>query len=103
MSISLTNRTNELVDLIFSEDDRSLVLDILFSEAADNIPFCDESTPIGMERIRFSILKISDGRLDLFDKAIELAKIDWRDLFAEAEFDHPGDHLKWYNDFVKKT
>ena len=40
--------------------------------------------------------------MDLFDKAIELAKTDWRDLFAKAGFGQPGDHLKSYNSFENK-
>ena len=100
MTIALTNKTDKLVDLLFSEDDRALVVDILFSEAADNIPFCKESTPSGMERIRFSILKLSKGHLDLLENALDLAKTDLRDLFTAAGFGQPGDHLIWYNELV---
>jgi hypothetical protein len=49
-----------------------------------------------MERIRFSVLKLSEGKIDELVRAIELAQVDWRDLFMEAGFGHdPEAHNKW--------
>ena len=103
MALTLSDKTKELVQILFPEDDRKLVENILYTEAADNIPFYEESTPREMERIRFSILKLSKGKLDLLDEALTLAKIDWRDLFTAAKFGQPRDHIKWYDDIVENT
>ena len=36
------------------------------------------------ERIQFAILKLAQGDLNEFDKAFELATIDWRDVLVAA-------------------
>jgi hypothetical protein len=49
-----------------------------------------------MERIRFSVLKLSNGDMKKLVDAIELAKVDWRDLFMAAGFgEDPQAHKKW--------
>lgn len=39
-----------------------------------------------LERIRFAVIKLSDGNKDNLKNAIELAKTDWRDVLCSAEF-----------------
>ena len=49
-----------------------------------------------MERIRFSVLKLIEGKIDKLISAIELAQIDWRDLLMAAGFGYDTDaHNKW--------
>jgi len=76
---------------------RALIENILVNECADNIPFIKNSTPEGMERIRFSVLRISAGELEKFDEAVKLAILDWRDLFMAAGFGEDVEaHMQWY-------
>jgi hypothetical protein len=48
-----------------------------------------------MERWRFSALKLSGGNIEKLSKAIELAKLDWRDLLVSAGFDDVDAHIHW--------
>jgi hypothetical protein len=94
--IDLSERTIEIVTKLFSQDQRREVEELLKIECADNIPFCESYDKFQMERIRFSVLKLSEGKLDELVRAIELAQVDWRDLFMEAGFGHdPEAHNKW--------
>lgn len=75
---------------------------MLVKECGNNIPFCENHNPEQMERIRFSVLKLCDGNFQKFEKAIELAKIDWRDLFMAAGFGYDVEaHNKWYEQIIK--
>ena len=70
---------------------------VLVEECGDNVPFCEDSTPEDMERIRFSVLKLSAGDLNKLGEAVKLAILDWRDLFVSAGFGYDVDaHQKWY-------
>ncbi len=94
--IELSERTVELICKIFSEEKREEVEGLLRLECAENIPFCENHNQFQMERIRFSVLKLSEGKMDKLVKAIELAQVDWRDLFMAAGFGHdPEAHEKW--------
>ena len=41
---------------------------------------------MSLERLRYAALKLSGGRLDALREAVELARIDWRDLLMGAGF-----------------
>ena len=96
--IELSHRTKMLLEKFFPDaETKELVESILVSECADNIPLIKNPSPEGMERIRFSVLKISTGDLQKFDEAVKLASLDWRDLFMMAGFGQDVEgHNKWY-------
>ena len=94
--IELSEKTIEIVNLLFPENQREEVNELLKIECGDNVPFCEEYDKYGMERIRFSVLKLSEGEMDKLVEAIELAQIDWRDLFMAAGFGYDVEaHKKW--------
>ena len=94
--IKLSERTIKIVNGLFPQEQRLEVADLLKMECAENIPFCENHDEFQMERIRFSVLKLSEGRMDKLVQAIELAQADWRDLFMAAGFGHdPDAHNKW--------
>ena len=101
--IELSQRTEKLLEKVFPDlETRALVANILVEECADNIPLIKNLSPDRMERIRFSVLKISAGDLQKFDEAIKLASLDWRDLFMAAGFGQDLDaHNKWYEEIVE--
>jgi hypothetical protein len=50
-----------------------------------------------MERIRFAALKLSEGDMGRLRAAIDLAKLDWRDLLMNAGFGWSVHvHEKWF-------
>jgi len=49
-----------------------------------------------MERIRFAVLKLSEGNIEKLVQGIELAQTDWRDLLMMAGFGEDVEaHDKW--------
>lgn len=95
--IELSHKVDELVDRLFSSSDCKEVRQLLETECAENIPFCENSDKFDMERIRISVLKLSDGKMDKLIEAIVLAQTDWRDLFMAAGFGEDiYAHEKWF-------
>ena len=95
--IELSHKVDELVDRLFSSSDCKEVRQLLETECAENIPFCENSDKFDMERIRISVLKLSDGKMDKLIEAIVLAQTDWRDLFMGAGFGEDiYAHEKWF-------
>jgi gluconokinase len=82
----LSPLTQQLVEKLFEPDDRIEAARRLIEECGNNLPFCKDEDEYKMERIRFAALRISIGYLDDLQKAVDLAKQDWRDLLIGARF-----------------
>ena len=95
MRIPLTEETTQRVARLFSPADRELVSTLLVEECGDNLPLVHAAA--GLERIRIAALKVSGGDLNALQRAIDLAKIDWRDLLMAAGFGHDvSAHKSWW-------
>lgn len=46
-----------------------------------------ENAQLFTDRILRCILVVADGRFDAFADAVALARLDWRDLIVDAEYD----------------
>ena len=64
----------------------------LLDECGENIPGWQMA---GLERLRCAVLKISDGELSKFYQAIDLAKVDVRDVLLWASPDDFADLIGW--------
>jgi hypothetical protein len=97
MSIPLSKKTIEAASLLFMEPELSIIKRRLLNEVSGNIPFCENETPAGMERIRFAVLKlVAQDKVDS-DIVFSCAKIDSRDLFLLAGFaDSTTEHESWF-------
>jgi len=92
----LSAETEKRIALLFPPDEQELVRVVLVEECGNNLPFLDGLDEVKLEWFRFAALKLSDGRLDKLDRAIALAKTDWRDLLVDADFaNDPKAHLSW--------
>ena len=102
--LALSQKTERLLALWFSDDKKRIQARAkLAHECGNNIPSCETSRPEQMDRIRFAAIKLSDGDLEKLDRAIALAKTDWRDLLMAADFGQDIDqHNKWYVNVVEK-
>ena len=90
----LSSETERRIALLFAPADHETVRTILLEECGYNLPGCAGSGD--MERIRFGALKLSRGKLDKLRAAVELAKIDWRDVLLSARFAWRVDaHKEW--------
>lgn len=94
--IELSEGTLDKINSLFSSHERKEAGEFLKIECGENIPFCEHHDKYDMERIRFAALKLSEGNIEKLVEAIELAQIDWRDLFMAAGFGHDVEaHNKW--------
>ena len=104
MTPKLSPRTKELVDAIFPAENVKDAIHWLEDECGNAIPFCENNDEFQMERIRFAAIKLSNGNIDFLLKAIDEAKIDWRDLFMAAGFGYKiSAHEKWAEEILKNT
>jgi len=94
--IELSKKTSDRINLLFCDDEKKEVEDLLKIECGDKIPFCENRGKYEMERIRFAVLKLSEGNIGKLVEAIELAQTDWRDLLVAAGFGEDVEaHNKW--------
>lgn len=94
--VKLIAQTTRRLELLFAPENREQARQLLISEYGSNLPLIRDRTPTGLERVRFAALKVSDGRIDKLREAVELAKVDWRDLLVSADFAHdPKAHKAW--------
>lgn len=86
----------EIVRRLFPAEQQQDVANLLLNECGNNLPFCQHADKDGLERIRFAVLKLSDGDFSEMCRWIEQAKIDWRDVLMAAGFGHSlTAHKEW--------
>lgn len=96
MTPKLSPLTDQLVSKFFEAGDRLEATRLLVEECGNNLPFCKEEDEFKMERIRFAALRVSLGYLEDLQRAIAIAKSDWRDLLVAADFaDSLTAHQTW--------
>jgi hypothetical protein len=94
--VPLSEETKRRLDALFVGDDAQKASDILVVECGNNLPFMEHVDAIGLERLRYAALKLSAGRLNALREAVELAKLDWRDLLMAAGFGYDVHaHRRW--------
>jgi hypothetical protein len=91
----LSAETENRISLLFPPDQHQLVRTLLFEECGNNLPFLENLDEKRLERFQFAALKLSEGKLDKLDRAIALAKADWRDLLMTAGFEDGDAHRSW--------
>lgn len=91
----LSPLTMRLVQKIFPKN-ADEVMRLLEEQCGQNLPFCEDGTPKSLQRLRFAALKVSAGKMDTLMEAVNLAKMDWRDLLVWADFANDLEaHEKW--------
>ena len=79
---------------LFEPEDRETVTEILVEES--NAERLYTTSADAVERIQLAVLKLSNGEVDKFLAAAELAQLDWRDVLVASGFDSDlKAHLKW--------
>lgn len=101
-AVPLSPRTLALVTAVFGADDRARARTLLEEQCGANLPGLEGLDPLQLERFRYAVIRISEGRLAALDKAIALAKTDWRDLLMEADFGHDlRAHERWCSEVLR--
>ena len=95
--IPLSDAAKDRVAALFpAEDDRSEVCRYLELECGDNLPMIDSDYIELAERVRFAVLKLSQGSMPHLKKSIDGAKVEWRDTLMMAGFgEDVKAHLTW--------
>ena len=94
-SSDVSAETDRRIALLFPPEERDLVRMVLIEECGNNLPGLDKLDDAQLERFRFAVLKLSEGNLNKLDRAVSLAKEDWRDLLVAAGFGDPKAHQLW--------
>jgi hypothetical protein len=82
--------------VLFPGKDRDSAEQLLAAECGTNLPGLQGLDPVRLERVRFAALKLSKGNLVRLREAVNLAKIDWRDLLMAADFGYDVHaHEQW--------
>lgn len=85
-------------------EDAETVGTILVQQCGQSLPFCNAENEYQLARVRLAALKISGGKLDRLQEAVNEAKRDWRDELVWAAFaEHLDAHTKWANEFLADT
>jgi len=103
MPPKLSPRTMQLVEKIFSPKQVAETVQWLEEECGNNIASCNNHDEYQMERIRFAVIKLSWGNINKLLRAIDEARMDWRDLFMAADFGYDVNaHEKWAKEILEK-
>jgi ABC-type siderophore export system fused ATPase/permease subunit len=101
MEKQLSPETVRRMNALFAPHQRDEVSRLLVEECGSNLPFLEEYDEFQLERFRFAALKLSEGNFQKLREAVQLAKIDWRDLLVAAEFaDDVKAHDRWFPEDV---
>jgi hypothetical protein len=99
----LSSRTLQLVEKLFRPKQVAEAVQWLEEECGNNIPSCNNHDEYQMERIRFAVIKLSQGNINKLLRAIDEARMDWRDLFMAADFGYDVNaHEKWAKEILGK-
>jgi hypothetical protein len=60
----LSPRTVEHIDALFQPGSRKEVAEPLAHQCGNNLPFCEKSDELQLERVRFAVLKLRGGNLE---------------------------------------
>lgn len=95
--VPLSPRTRHHLETLFPSASRSEAARLLESECADELPFCEDADADSLERIRFAVLKLSQGDLATLKEWVNHAKMDWRDVLVAAGWGNDTKaHLRWH-------
>jgi hypothetical protein len=96
---SLSPETQRRLEALFEGPARKIAAELLVMECGAKLPLWRGTDPQGLERVRFAALKLSNGDLGDRRRAVEIAKVDWRDVLVAAGFGHdPRAHERWFPD-----
>lgn len=94
--IEVNSETTLRIHALFPESEWESAEQILLTRCGDNLLLVDSTRVELAERIRFAVLKLSEGSFSALEHHIALAAIDWRDTLVAAGFGHSVTaHKSW--------
>ena len=93
--------TENLIKHFFNADQQDRIFIALIEQVTPVLLDCISWTPEQFARIHFAIIKLAAQQNIPLDKAIALAKLDWRDLLMIAGFGEDiNAHLFWMKEIL---
>lgn len=83
---ALSDETEKRVRMLFNSSEFHAVEELLMSKCGNNLYYEKNYNSEDLERVRFSVLKVSDGDFSKLKEAVELANLDVRDVMSLADF-----------------
>ena len=69
---------------------------MLLGRCGADLPVIAKQGDNGIERVRCAVLKLSEGKLDKLEHAIDRANVDWRDVLVWSGFGQDASaHKSW--------
>jgi hypothetical protein len=97
--VPLTEDTEQLLELVLAEEHWASAKALLQLRCGSGLPLMSHATPEHLERLRFAVLKLSQGSMQDLSRAIEAANTDWRDVLVAAGFANDlSAHRAWFNE-----
>ena len=94
--VPLSPATESRLKSLFFHSDVEEAKQLLITECGNNLAFSKTMDAKELERLRFAVLKLSDGTIESLIEALVLAQTDWRDLLMAAGFGTDAfSHLDW--------
>jgi hypothetical protein len=91
-SVPLTNATEERLNILFRGADRARAKSIL-----SWLPSFLPKDPVALERVRFALLRLSNGHVSELEEWMDELRADPRSVLIEAGFWHDGHaHETWF-------
>lgn len=102
--VPLTQAVRDKIGLVFADGDRQQAADLIQNHCGSGLPLMDSMEPDDYDRIRFAVIKLSNGGIGSLRKRIDEANTDWRDVLVGAGFawDETA-HLRWHPESDKPT
>ena len=94
--IAVSDNTKRRIKALFAEEDWERVSAYLSRECGENLPLVETSYHELAERIRFAVLKLSNGDFERLMEEVRNAAKDWKDCLVAAGFgEDVRAHLEW--------
>jgi len=84
--VALTPPVIKKVRQLFPPDQQSEAISLLEKECGRNLPFSEDDSAQGLERVRLAVIKLAGGNLAELLRQIDIARVDWRDVLSSAEY-----------------
>ena len=93
-----------IVQKMFSLEQQEEAGRLLVTECGNSLPFCATLDEVSLERVRFAVLKSSNGDMTALLQAIDVAQTDWRDALVAAGFGSDvNEHDHWANNYLTQS
>lgn len=100
MDKPLSPRVASVIKALFAQEEHQTVIEMLVEECGAARLYVTNANLV--ERVQLAVLKISNGQIDKFLAATQLAQIDWRDALMTAGFGQDVNvHLRWAQEVSK--